>query len=813
MSLDVALERLREDVRYALRGMSRNLRVTCFAILSLAFGVGAASTLFSAINALDFRPLPFRDAARLVWLAEVSPANATWCSRCSLPTSAPTATDWFTLVPSVEAGAAISQTEFPWSHGDVVESPQALKVTPGILRLLGVSPVLGREFLPEDTLGQADGVALVSFDFWQQHFNGTPNILGTRLASYDEASPGLVGRSYVVVGVLPKSFRYFGNPAVWLPLRLGGAGSRANRAVVAIARLRADRDFASASTELKAITTRLAAEFPAEYKDWGVRIEPLRAYVEQNTGRGRFLVFAITGLVLLIAVLNVSGLLLSRAIARHSEFALRSALGATRARIARHVLIEGALIAVIGSTCGALLSFAGTGFVSRWFSIDQTGLPVTADRRLFAFMVGVAVLIAMVIAIVPAVRASREDCAEILRGSTVGSNSGQKSKTNVLLLLQISIGLAVLTTATVLSSDYLNIRYLELGYDPSGLFTTSIVKSHSGIADLESWRTVASSIRTRVAQIPGVAGTSIEHLSATHPTIIRPVDQPSFEARLRPYLRAVDSDYFRTWRTTLVDGRGFRTSDGVGDAPVAIVNQTLANTFWPGRNAVGQRIIIGDSNQPSEIVTVVGVVTDVERGQLLQRHWPIVYRPFAQARIYGPALSLAVRIDDNAPQAISAAEAVIHRETGQPANPFRSEQEALGTRVTGEQFNAIALDVFAAFGILLTAMGIYASVAYGVAQRTREIGIRVALGAQRPAILGSLVDASARVAAEGVFLGAIAGFEISRAMTPVRQHTTSLNPWLSVCAIGVMSLVALSAMLIPAYRATLVDPVRILHGE
>ncbi len=790
------IEHWSQDVRYALRTLKRNPGFTTVALLSLGAGIGATTTVFSVIDAVDFRPLPFRDAGRLVWLTELTPHGHEICSRCPFYSAPLTALDWAAQSRSVDAIAALAHGDMTWVHDDVAEPLADVRATPNFFPLLGVRPARGRGFVDGDALPGAEPVALISYSFWRTRLGEDSGVVGTRLGAAR------------IVGVLPQDFHFHYDAAVWTPMRLDGTAPRTSRSLRIIGRLRPGESVDAARIELETIAARLAFWYPDAYRGWTATARPLRDLFTMGAGKGRFVLFAFTTLVLLIAVCNVAGLLLARAVARGPEFALRSALGASRRRLVGQMLVEGGCIGLGGGALGVVLAVWAVRIAPRWLSTTGTGLAISIDRRMLAFAAVVSIVAGASAAIVPAFRLARADLGGRLR--TVAGSAAHAS--NGLITLQIAMALVLLTAAGFLGRDFLELRYLDLGYDPSHLYSTYVF-GPAGRSDPQAWRMVAQDARARVAAIPGVVATSLEYASALHPSIVRPEENTVPRSSSTPVVKAVDAEYFRTFGTRLIAGRTFTAADRPGGALVAMVNKAAADAFWPGQNPIGRRVYVGDTPADGELLTVIGVAGNAERGELIERHWPMVYRPFAQAPVYHSAAALYVRIEPGKRGVIGAAQAAIREATGRPSNPFASAADHLRERLFSQQVNAIALELFAGFGLLLAAMGIYGSVAYGVTRRTREIGIRLALGAGHAGVVALVARRAMLLAAGGVAIGLVGALALTRVFRSLMVSTSATSPWIFAGASLVMIATSLVAALVPARRAARVDSVVALRSQ
>jgi putative ABC transport system permease protein len=807
------LDHLRQDLRYTLRTLRRNPMFACVAVLSLGFGAGATTTMFSVIDALDFRGLPYRDAGHLAWLSEVSPPDFEMCSRCAFPTAASTASDWIAQTHSFAALGAVGSGSLSWEHDDVSEELSGLEVTPGFFSLLGVSPVLGREFAASDTIDSAEPVLMLSYRTWQTRFGGDRQVIGRQIES--RVGPGVAPalRRATIIGVLPERFHFQDERDVWLPLRLDAHAARTSRYITVVGRLRDGASIASADAELQTIAFRAAATDPKSFRGWGARVSPLRSLLIESAGRGRFVLFGVTLLVLGIAVLNVAGLLLARAVARQHELAMRTALGASRSRLVWQLLVEGLTVGAAGAVIGVLLAAWGVRLVPRWLSTESTGLAVRLDWQLLLFASVVALGAGLAAAVLPALRTGSERLSETLHGRSSHVAGYRAASSGVLVTLQVALVLVLLSAGVLLSRDFLEVRYLDLGYAPQGLHYTYLFGSRGRSADLSTWSTTAEAARERVAALRGVESASLEHQSAMHPQIVRPLAGTNSESSNPPVVKAVTAGYFATFGTPILLGRRFGVADRAGAPLVAILNKAAADAFWPGANPLGKRILLGDSASAGEVLTVVGVAANLERGELVERHWPAVYRPLAQGKIYGPTAALYVRLVNDDPAVLSAAESAIRQTLGRRAVPFESNEQSLDTRLFDHRWNAIALDLFAGFGLLLAAMGIYGMVAYAATQRTREIGVRIALGAKRGDIVALLAGRGARLAFVGVIAGSLGAYGATRVLRSFVMATSVTNPWLLAGSALLMLGVAIAATLIPAYRGTRVDATIALRAE
>lgn len=808
----VWIDDLFHDARIALRALRKNPGFATVTILSLGIGIGAVTTAFSVIDAFDIRSLPYKDAERLAWISETTPKNDALCSRCPMWVSPATVHDWISDTRAFDDIEVAHSVSISWEHDDVVEPLGSMQATEGLLRLLGAQTQLGRGFIAADTAAGAEQVALVTDAFWRTRLAGAVNVVGMQLRtkSSGQAEANLV----TIVGVLPKDFHFTDETELWTPERININASRSARELRVIAHLAPGQTFESAAAELRAVTARIATTYPKDYDDWSVNAEPLRNMFTSYAAQKRFILFAITLLVLLIAVLNVTGLLSTRAHARAQEFAVRSALGARRTRLLRQLICEGLCVSLAGGALGLWFAALGTSVIPRWFSLGNTALTFGINARLVAFAALLSLVAGCIAAIGPAIRSTRAELGKSLRSRSVNRQSARTS--SALVTAQIAVALSLLAAAGLLSRDFVAMRYLDIGFQPKGLYSGSLFFSARGKASTDRWRALANSAHERIAAIPGVTAVTVEHRSAAKPTVVHTDSvNPWLSSGLSPMVMAVDPTYFKTFGSQLVSGREFNERDQRGAPDVAIVNAAAAARFWPQRSAIGRRIFVGDSST-GEWLTVVGVAVDVERGERAEpteRHWPVVYRAFAQAPVYHPGGTLYIRVDNGSAATLAAAQGELRQLTGGAVQPFKSQLEQVSRKLLERQLNAVVLDMFAIFGLLLASMGIYGSVAYAASQRTNEIGIRVALGAKRSDVVATLARRGIVVACIGVAVGVFGAFGITRLLKSLVIATNASSVSLFVSAGALMFATVIVATLIPAIRATRIDPVRALRAE
>lgn len=800
------------DVRYATRSFRKRLGPTGMAILSLGLGIGASTTMFSVIDALDFRPLPFREPDRLVWLTEVSSTRFPGCARCPDLTSLSTATYWEAQATSYQGMAFQGHTGVYVDAAGVSESISIGLASPGFLELLGVRLALGRAFSAEDTAAARD-VAILSHAMWMARFNADPAVIGAQLEYFADITQRERHTS-TIVGVLPQAFRFGSDYPFWLGI--GGASQRSRSPpITVVGRLGPGLTRSVANAELQVVHARLAAleADPAEARH--AVVLPLRENLRMAVGEGRATLFSITLIVLCVAMLNVAGLFVARAAARHQEFTVRRALGAPRSRLIRQLLAEGVMLGLASGVLGAVIAVWGVRIAGVSLGLDHYGPAVRIDHRVLAFGIGLSIIAGLVTALLPARSVGRADLFSALRGPAGLSPKAVGGRgPGALLATQVAAGLILLTTGGLLSTEYVRLRYRAIGYDPTGVYIASIAGPAAYRTTPELLRGEAVRARARIEALPGIAAASLGHSSAIDPAVVRAEDRVG-TAPPDEYVAVdhVEHDFFTTLGIQLAAGRTFSEADDRSAPPVAILNRSAAARFWADQAVLGRRVFVGDSAGAGEWLTVIGVADDVERGELVRRGYPRLYRPLAQSPIYHPRMQMHLRLTDSRPATLQAVQSALRESLGRPISALRSHEAELGERFAGQRIHALAIDLFAAVALLLAALGIYASVAYAVTRRTREIAVRIALGATHVNVLTLFARDAVIVALVGLILGCAGSFALSGMLQSFLSATNVTDLRAFGGAALVMTCAVLIAACLPARRAMAVEPTLALRSE
>ncbi|GLC26779.1 ABC transporter permease [Roseisolibacter agri] len=813
---------LATDLRYALRRLRRARTVSAVAILTLALGIGANTALFSLVRTVLLRPLPYGAPERLtvLWNA-TEKGETTWLSLRELAAIGADARA-FTHVAGFTSGSANLT-------GDVEPERVAIgSVTANAFATLAAAPLLGRTFRPDEGAPGAGDVAVIGHALWQRRYGGAPDVVGRTLR--------VNGRARTIVGVMPAAFRFpldfrEGRPTeLWIPqvvdtANLGGWGSRN---FIGFARLRPGVAPEQGTRELRRVAQGWVREgFVID--DGSGRLYraavPVHDLVLGDMRRPLWILFGAVALLLLIACANAANLLLARADERRREIAVRKALGAARARVMRQLLAESVLLAAAGGACGVALAWAGTRLLA---SLAPASLPRVADVRVdlgvLAFTTLLAVATGFVFGLAPALQLSRPDVAGALHES--GGRSGTTGRARQrfrrgLAVVQVAMSVVLVVGAALLLRSLVELRRVDLGFDPRGALTARLALPAAEYPEPAQVVAFHERLQQRVAQIPGVraaAGTRLLPLTGTIGDWSITIEGRARDGRDNPNgdWQVVMPGYFEAMRIPLRQGRTLARTDDARGVPVVVINQTMADRYWPDGDALGKRFKWGTADQPwMTIVGIVGVV----------RHNAIVEEPRAEMYVTPAHYALET---GNAPRAMT----LVLRTAGDPlalAAPLRAVVRELDPnvpladvqtleRVTDDalaepRFTTVLLALFAGLALALAAVGIYGLVSLLVTQRTHEVGIRMALGARRAAIGRMMLGQGMAVAGAGVAVGLLAAGLLSRLLTTLVYGVGTLDPLTFVAVPAVLGAVTLVATLIPARRAARVDPAIALRSE
>jgi predicted permease len=793
------LEDLWKDLRYGARMMARQPGFTIVAVLTLALGIGANTAIFSVVNSVLLRPLPYQDADRLVWLWDSNPSSGQLRS----PSSGPNFDDWRRHSSSFEYMAAFTGWSFNLTGAGEPERLQGVMASPELFPMLGIKPVLGRTFTPEEEGAGSHRVVMISQGLWQRRFGGDPGVLGGPVT--------LNGESYTIIGVTPPDFRLPYPAEVWTPLALDVLRpGRGSHFISVLARLKPGVSIGQAQADMDDITAELGRQHPGTNTGWGVELQPLHERLVGEAEQALWLLLVAVGLVLLIACVNVANLLLARASTRRKEVAIRTALGAGRARLTRQFLTEVMLVALAGGGCGLLLAYWG---VDLLVALNPRDLPraeeVGLDSRVLCFTLAVSVLTGLGFGLVPAVLGSKVDLHESLkegsRSATTGRRRGRVQ--GLLVVSEIALAVVLLVGAGLMVKSLLRLTEVDLGFDPEGVLTMHISLPQAKYSERESQAAFYEVLLQRVRNLPGVqAAGTVSPLPLTGGS-----NQEIFvEGRPLPVpnqgyitnLQLCSPDYFGAMRIPLMKGRFFDERDTDKSRPIVIINETFARRFWPDEDPLGKRISFsGPEGSWSEIV---GVARDTRHQRLDSEVGLQTYRPYSQSPIPYAALVTKLNSDPSA-LASSIKREVLGLDASLPVYSVRPMREVISRTLAPRRLQMTVLGVFAAIALTLAAVGIYGVMSYTVSQRAHEIRIRMALGAQVGDVVKLVIGQGMRLALSGLVLGLVCAFGLTRLIESLLFGVSATDPLTYIEIAFLLTAVAFTACYLPARRATRVD--------
>jgi predicted permease len=800
------MENFLQDIRFAFRMLRRNPGFTTVAVLVLAVGIGANTAIFTVVDAVLLRPLPYPDADRLVMLQDESAQSG------FVPMSYPAFLGWREQKDIFEEVATYMNTDVALTGVGEPEQLRAMRASSNLLPLLGVEPALGRGFTAEEELRQANPVVMLTHSFWQERFHSDRGAIGQKLTLSD--------RVYTIVGVLPASFKFGNNPRLLLPLRLDTQVAPVGLNFLPVmGKLRRGIAFAQAQTATKAALPRV--QKMATHKT-GIGIIRLQEFFAGNSRPLLLTMLVAVAVVLLIACANTANMLLARAAARQKEIAIRVSLGAARFRLVRQLLTESMLLALLGGALGVALAWAGLGALT---SLLSNWLPRNADVHINLAVLGFASLLAIMTGIVfglaPALQAARGNVHDRLKQGNwqTGSASGSRGLGSMLVVLELTFSLILLAASGLLLRSFVRLLNVDKGFDSDHLLTMVINPSPGRYADPKTENNYLKQIVQRVGALPGVRSAGmvttlpLQGGSTNGDVSIqgRPVDP---KAPLIANKQFVTGDYFSAMHMRLLKGRYFNNADTSDSHKVVVIDQAFAQQFFPGQDPIGQHFDVswGDPGW-SEIV---GVVADTKLQGLDDRPMPTLYALVEQKpelmNFLGFFLVVRTNID---PGSLSQA---IDREVHQlDANQAVAEVQTMETVLSDSLAPRRApmwlFAIFAGLALFLATIGIYGLLTYHVSQRRQEIGVRMALGAQRADVLKMVLKEGARLIAIGIAAGLLFALIASRTIASLLYGTkpTDVATFLGVSLL--LATLALVACAVPALRATQVDPLVVLRNE
>ena len=814
------MRNLWNDLRFGLRILRRNPGFTLAAIVVLALGIGANTAIFSIVNAVLLRPLPYEDASRIMQVWHVPPAKS-FPGITLFSVSPANYLDWQSQNRSFEHLAAYGFASFNVGGGERPEAIRGASVEPDFFSILGVRSVQGRVFSPDENHPGHSHVVILGNNLWRDQFARDPRIVGRNIL--------LDGETYTVIGVMAPKFKFPDWADFWIPM----AWTDQNRAVrgnhnyLAIGQLKQGVSVDQAKADLSTISARLEQQYPEDDKGWGATVIPLREQIVGDVRPALLVLLGAVAFVLLIACANVANLVLAKTLARRKEIAIRTSLGASRAVVLRQILAETLLLSLTGGALGLLLARVGISLIQK-FLADRLPLAteIALDAQVLAFTVFLALFAGILAGLLPALRFTRTDVNEALKqGQRGSSDSGGGRTRGLLVVAEVALSLVLLIGAGLMVRSLLQLSSVRPGFDPSNVLTATLTvpakKFPNPAAQISFFDQVLRQIRATpgvesaglIDSLPMDGGGSHQPVAVEGQPVVPMADQPEVDVRM------ISPGYLQAMRVPLLRGRDLNDGDVVDRSHVVVISDSMAKRFWPNENPLGKHIALTFFTDGSR--EVVGVVGDVKEDSLDQTraretlYWPVsqLTVPAAQTwRSFG--MSLAVRTSVDPSSAISAVTSAVHQVDPEiPVVSAVTMEGLLSASLSPQRFNVLLLGAFAGLALILAAVGIYSVLAYTVRRRVREIGIRMALGATRSDVLQMVVADGLKPILLGVGIGLVAALALSRVVTSLIYGVRATDPLTFAGVSLLLVAVGLLATSLPAYRATRIEPIRTLREE
>jgi len=799
-----------QDIRYAARKLSRTPGFTIIAAFTLALAIGATTAIFSVIDGVLLKPLPFREPERVVRITNLRDGNR-------MVSSVPDFVDFRTQTKSFSSMAAIDNQPMNLTGGSEPERVASARVSASFWSLLGVTPAVGRGFAPNEDAQSAGRVVVVSDGLWTRRFGADRRLVGKTIS--------LDGNAYTVVGVAPPRFNYPDNPDVWVPLVFSASDldqeNRGGHWIGVIGRLAPNVSAAQATAEMVALTRRLEKQFPESNTNLSAAVMPLQEYMVGDVRPALYVMLGAVAFVLLIACANVANLLLVRAAARESEMAVRTALGAGAWRIVRQLVTESVLLAIIGGVLGTLLALWG---VDLLVAMAPRGLPrineVAVNPTVLLFTAAVTALTGVLFGLFPALQAARANVSGMLKEGMRGSSSGVASRRarNGLVMTEMALAVVLLVGAGLLIRSFSKLIAVDPGFRAERVITFNIAAPETKYGQYAQLRGLVADLTERMKRVPGVQGAAVVSGLPLSNAMMRtwvhidgtPPDRPA-ERKITDVAMATPG-YFAAMGIPLVSGRDFTDRDGSGAPVVSIINQEFAKRFFPNENPIGKRISLGwdaDTGSAGGNMTlggeIIGVVANVKRRGLSEEIIPETYASFMQPTF--SSFSVVVRSTADPATAMAAIRAQMRElDPDLPLSELRQLKELVSQSVSRPRFYTMVLGVFAAIALVLAAVGIYGVISYAVSLRTRELGIRIALGATGRQVSGLVLQQGVTLALAGVVIGGVGAYWLTRLIAKLLFGVGATDPLTFFGVAGLLTAIAALASYIPARRAARVDP-------
>jgi putative ABC transport system permease protein len=813
---------LLHDFKYGLRVLLKTPGFTAAAVLVLALGIGANTAIFSVVNAVLLRPLPFQDPARLVQIWHVPPPKS-FPGMTQFAVAAGNFLDWQSQNNVFERMALYTGAGFNLTGTDKPEALQASAVSADFFPVFGVHPLLGRVFAPDEDRPDHNHVVILGHALWQSHFGSDPHIVGRTIS--------LDGQSYTVIGVMDAKFRRPGYAQMWTPLALTDAerAVRGEHHYSAIARLKPGIDIKQAQAEMSTISSRLEQQYPADNKGWGAVVVPLREELVGDVRPALRVLLGAVAFVLLIACANVANLVLAKTFARQKEIAIRTALGASRRRVLQQILTETVLLSLAAGALGLVFASFGVDLIIHFLGARlPRATEVGLDTGVLGFTLLISLLTGIISGLAPAWRLTKTNVNDALKqglGRNASDSGGNRTR-GALVVSEVALSLVLLVGAGLMIRTLWMLRSIDPGFSPQGVLTMRLAVSRARFPLPSQESAFANDLLVKVRALPGVesAGT-IDDLplqgGSNQPIAIE--GQPVLPLSEQPEVavRVISPGYVHAMRIPMLSGRDFTDADTADRTAAILISESLAKKFWPGQDAIGKRLTMGFF--PDKVREVVGIVRDVKQDELSMKE-PVatLYWPIAQLSTPAPSIGgwrsspivLVVRTSTEPSSLISAVTNAVHQVDKElPVTDVTTLEDFITESIAPQRFNMLLLATFAGLALLLAAVGIYSVLAYSVRRRVREIGIRMALGAQINDVLRLIVFEGMKPAILGVGIGLAGALALGRVLTTLVYGVSPTDPATFAAVSVLLMAVAFFASIIPAYRATKVEPMKTLRDE
>jgi putative ABC transport system permease protein len=816
------MEAFLQDLRYGIRMLAKRPVITFVMLVTLALGIGANTAIFSVVNAVLLRPLPYKDPDRLVRVY----GNKTLVGNDHTWISAPDFADYQSRNQVFEELAAHRLDFFNITGGSDPEQIIGAFVTTNFFSALGADPAIGRTFLLQEGQAGADRVIILGHGLWQRRYGGDSGILGKTVT--------INNAGFAVVGVMPADFRSVeAGVNFWIPISLDGSDviripssfttddmrSRKLHFLSAFARLKPGVTLEQAQSAMQIIASELEQQNPSTNTGWSANVVAMHEDVVGDIRTALLVLLGTVGFVLLIACANMINLLFALATTRRKEIAIRRAMGAGQARVIRQLLTENLLLAVTGGLLGFLLAYWGVGAL---VALSGDSVPRSQEIQVDGWVLGftslVSVLIGVILGLAPALQASRPDVNEALKEGARGSvgGVGRHRIRSILVISELALSLLLLIGSSLMIKSFLRLREINAGFRPERLLTMYVSPAETRYPEDHQKVAYFRQILQEVETLPGVQSAAVAFyvpLSGSSPFFPFTIDgRPPLNPgeTLTASYNAISSDYFRAAGIPLLEGREFTEQDAEKSPPVVIINGRMARRFWPDENPLGKHITL--SIREPESREIVGVVGDIKHTRLIDDPTPEIYVPYLQqpwasmgllARTSGEPLSMTNGIRNR----------IRVVDENLPVSDVRSMDEIISSSVSQPRFNTVLLSVFAALALVLASVGIYGVMAYSVSQRTHEISVRMAMGAQQRQVLTMVLRQGIVLALSGVGIGLIAAYILTRVMSSLLYEVSATDTFVFLATSLTLVLITLVASYIPARKATRVDPVLALREE